>query len=501
MPTVPILTDLLLRASEASPDAEALVYRSVRLSYRELRDAAEACARVLVGAGVRPGDPVALVAGNHPGFAVGLLASLRAGAIAVPINPQFRRRELEMLLADTSVAVVLADGERLELCREAAAVVPDAPLLTLGESGLLEGDLPGEGELPELTDADAPAICQYSTGTTGRPKRVVRTHRQFVEEIDALHQRLQTRPEDVYLGSIPLFHSHGLCNCLWAAIRCGGRLVLTGGFYARAILNLIESEGVTIWPTVPFMVRILTEMPGPAERPLESLRLVFSAGAPLDADVAQRFGQRYGIQVRQLYGCTEMGAICINDDGPLPETLDSVGTPLPGNEFIVVGDGDRPLPRGDAGAVAIRGPGLASGYDWADGKAKANFRDGRFFPGDLGRIDDEGRLRLAGRTQLFINVGGSKVDPEEVERVLAGHGDVADVAVVRAPHPYYGEIVKAVIVPREGVQPDENDLRRHCRDALADYKVPKTLVMRDRIPRSATGKVLRKYLEDEELEG
>ena len=501
MPSVQTLPDLLLRAAEASPDAEALVYRSVRMSYRELHDRTETCARVLVGAGVRPGDPVALVAGNHPGFAVGLLASLRAGGIAVPINPQFRRRELEMLLADTSVAAILADGERIDLCREAGGVVADAPLLLLGESGRLEGDAPAEAELPEATSADAPAICQYSTGTTGRPKRVVRTHRQFVEEIDALHQRLRTGPDDVTLGSIPLFHSHGLCNGLWATIRSGGRLVLTGGFYARAILNLIESEGVTIWPTVPFMVRILTEMPGPAERPLPTLRLVFSAGAPLDADVARRFGDRYGIQVRQLYGCTEMGAICINDDGPLPETLDSVGTPLPGNEFAVFDEADSELPEGENGAVAVWGLGLASGYDWADDKARASFRGGRFFPGDLGSIDSEGRLRLAGRTQLFINVGGSKVDPEEVERVLGSHADVADVAVVRAPHPYYGETVKAVIVPREGVQPDENELRRHCRESLADYKVPKTLVVRDRIPRSATGKVLRKYLEDEELEG
>jgi long-chain acyl-CoA synthetase len=496
------LPDLLAQAASDAPDAEALVYRSVRMTYAELLQATERCARSLVAAGVNAGAPVAVVAGNHPGFAVGLLAALRAGALAVPINPQFRKRELEMLLADTGVMAILADPERLELAREAAGVVPAAVLLTLDEAGrMVPADDASGATLPAALDADAPAICQYSTGTTGRPKRVVRSHRQFLDEIQALHSRLATTSDEVFLGSIPLFHSHGMCNCLWAAIRCRGRLVLTGGFYARAILNLIETEGVSIWPTVPFMVRILTEMPGPKRRPLDSLRLVFSAGAPLDPDVALRFGQRYGIGVRQLYGCTEMGAICINDDGDLPATLDSVGKALPGSEFIVVDDQDRPVPTGQAGAIAVSGPGLASGYDWADDKARGNFRAGRFFPGDLGSIDDDGRLRLAGRTQLFINVGGSKVDPEEVERVLASHADVADVAVVRAPHPYYGETVKAVLVPKEGVAIDDKELRRHCRESLADYKVPKTLVVRDSIPRSATGKVLRKYLEDEELEG
>ena len=496
-----VLTDLLAQAASEAPDAEALIYRSVRMTYSQLQAASVRCARALVAAGVAPGQTVAVVSGNHPGFAVGLLAALRAGALAVPINPQFRRRELEMLLADTGVVAVVADPERLELAREAAGVVPDASLWTVDEAGELSDGAGADGSLPILEDSSAPAICQYSTGTTGRPKRVVRTHRQFLDEVEGLHERLATHDGDVFLGSIPLFHSHGLCNCLWAAIRCRGRLVLTGGFYARAILNLIESESVSIWPTVPFMVRILTEMPGPRRRPLDSLRLVFSAGAPLDPDVAVRFGERYGIGVRQLYGCTEMGAICINDDGPLPESLSSVGRALPGNEFVVMDDKDRPLRAGANGAVAVSGPGLASGYDWADDKALTNFRDGRFFPGDLGCIDEDGRLRLAGRTQLFINVGGSKVDPEEVERVLSSHADVADVAVVRSPHPYYGEIVKAVLVPRDGLTIDENELRRHCRESLADYKVPKTLVVRDSIPRSATGKVLRKYLEDEELEG
>ena len=500
MSTAKYLPDLLSHAAEETPDAEVLVYRSVRMTYAELRDAVDVAAHALIRAGVRPGAPVALVSGNHPGFAVGLIAALRAGGVAVPINPQFRRRELEMLLGDTSVVAVLADGERLDLCREAMGVVPAARLLAVDEAGRIDGG-EAEGDLPRSASPDDQAICQYSTGTTGRPKRVVRTHRQFLDEIEAFHDRLATTADDVFLGSIPLFHSHGLCNCLWAAMRCQGRLVLTGGFYARAILNLIEAEGVTIWPTVPFMVRILTEMPGPAERLLPSLRLVFSAGAPLDPDVSVRFGDRYGIGVRQLYGCTEMGAITINDDGPLPATLAAVGTALPGAEVLVVDDRDQVVAPNTPGAVAVSGTGLANGYDWADDKANANFRDGRFFPGDLGVIDDQGRLRLQGRTQLFINVGGNKVDPEEVERVLATHPDVDDVAVVRSPHDYYGETVKAFIVPREGVDPDENDLRRHCRESMADFKVPKTLVVCDRIPRSATGKVLRKYLEDEELEG
>jgi long-chain acyl-CoA synthetase len=493
------LSQLLIDAATDAPSAEALVYRNTRITYAELAWAVDRCAVTLNRRGIRPGDFVAIVCGNHPGFAVGLLGALRAGAVAAPINPQFRRRELEVLLSTTGAKAVIADAERRELCDEALGATGGDFVLEMGEDGAIPETL--YGDVGVLPGDDAPAVCQFSTGTTGRPKQVVRTHGQVSTEVESTHGRLHTTDQDVILGSVPLFHAHGLCNCLMAALRCRGRLMLTGGFYARSILNLIESEGVTIWPTVPFMVRILVEMPGPKERHLPSLRLVYSAGAPLDAEVSQRFELRYGTPVRQLYGCTEMGAFSINDDGAVPETLASVGLPLPGNDVRIVGAADEELPAGSVGQVALSGPSLTLGYASADESAQANFRDGRFYPGDIGFIGEDGRLWLQGRTQLFINVGGNKVDPEEVERILTLHEDVADVAVVRAPHHYYGEVVRAVIVPEEGTDIDENDIRRHCREALADFKVPKEIVLRDRIPRSPMGKLLRKYLEDGDLEG
>ncbi len=486
---------LLIEAATQSPGTPALLYRDLRITFADLAWAVDRCAATLVHQGVAPGEYVAVVTGNHPGFVVGLLGAMRAGAVAVPINPQFRARELEMLLTSTGSRLVIADEERREVCEAVAS----GRLLMVDEAGHIEGA--AYGALAVQLGSDDPAVCQFSTGTTGRPKQVVRTHGQVLAEVEAAAERLGTTEDDVILGSIPMFHAHGLCNCLMAILRCRGRLVLTGGFYARSILNLIEAEGVTLWPTVPFMVRILTEMPGPAERPLPSLRLVFSAGAPLDGDVATRFGNRYGAVVRQLYGCTEMGAITLNDDGPIPGTLDSVGRPFGGNQIRILAEDGSPLPVGEVGQVAVTGPSLADGYAWADPKSMNNFRDGWFHPGDLGSLDAEGRLRISGRTQLFINVGGNKVDPEEVEKVLATHPTVADVAVVRAPHHYYGEVVRAVIVLQEGAELDENDLRRHCREALADFKVPKELVVRDRIPRSPLGKLLRKYLEDGDLEG
>ena len=486
---------LLIEAATQSPGSQALLYRDLRITFADLAWAVDRCAATLVHQGIAPGDYVAVVTGNHPGFVVGLLGALRAGAVAVPINPQFRSRELEMALSNTGTKQVVADEERREICEAAAG----DPLLMVDEAGSIADA--AYGPLQADPGENDPAICQFSTGTTGRPKQVVRTHGQVLAEVEAAALRMGTTDDDVILGSIPMFHAHGLCNCLMAMLHSRCKLVLTGGFYARSILNLIETEGVTLWPTVPFMVRILTEMPGPAERRLPSLRLVFSAGAPLDGDVATRFGDRYGIVVRQLYGCTEMGAITLNDDGAIPETLDTVGRPLGDNRIRILAEDGARLPVGEVGQIAVTGPSLAGGYAWADPKSMDNFRDGWFHPGDLGSLDEEGRLRVSGRTQLFINVGGNKVDPEEVEKVLSAHETVADVAVVRAPHHYYGEVVRAVIVLQEGRELDENELRRHCREALADFKVPKELVVRDRIPRSPLGKLLRKYLEDGDLEG
>ena len=222
------------------------------------------------------------------------------------------------------------------------------------------------------------------------------------------------------------------------------------------------------------------------------MRLCFSAGAPLEKEVCKGFHHRYGQYIRQLYGSTETGSVTINLDEDIENTLDSVGRAMPPAEASVFDESDHQVLPGETGAMGIRGPAMAKGYEGLPEQTASSFRNGFFFPGDIGRFDHEGRLYITGRSTFFINVGGNKVDPAEVEQVILANPKIKEVVVVGIKAPYGGEFVKAVVVTKERCEASE--IIENCKGCLAEYKVPKIVDFRDEIPKSPLGKVLRKYL-------
>jgi long-chain acyl-CoA synthetase len=335
----------------------------------------------------------------------------------------------------------------------------------------------------------------FSSGSTGRPKRVARTHGQLRGESD-YYDWMGIGPDDSIFCTIPLFHTYGMGCCMIAATRTGATLVLLedpNPFLLRRqrALELLEGERVTIFPGVPFNFRLLAEAPASAD--LSSLRLAFSAGTALPRPFFDAFLDRFGVPVRQLYGCTEAGTLTANMDDDPVASFESVGKPVDGVEVLVEDDEGEQVAPGTVGEIAVRSPGLTSGYADMEELNREAFRDGFFLSGDLGMLDEDGRLTITGRKKLLIEVGGYKVDPIEVEDVVVAHPNVAEAVVVGVETKVQGEeLVKAVVVPK--AEMDERDLIGFCQQRLANFKVPQVVEFREEIPKSPLGKILRKYL-------
>jgi long-chain acyl-CoA synthetase len=478
------------------PDTKrvGLVYGDQRLTYAELREQVERLAGALAARGLGQGAPVALVLPNVPDFVIGFLAILRAGGVVVPLNPHFKEAELEFHFRECGVRAVFTDEAGADACAAVAGRLDPAPELFTSIDPLVE-----EGGTPPPPPAlDDDAVFQYSSGSTGRPKRVPRTHGHLRAEADSYVAAIGLTEDDSVFCTIALFHTYGMGCCLLAAVRAGATLVVFDNpnpfvLQRGRALALLERERATVFPAVPFTFRVLAEASEEAD--LSSLRLCFSAAAALPRSTFNAFHERFGVAVRQLYGCTEAGCVTVNVDEDPHATAASVGTALDGVELRVVNEAGAAVEEGHIGDVLIRSVAMTPGYADADKLNGEAFAGGWFASGDRGRLDQEGRLFLTGRVKRLIDVRGDKVDPVEVEDVLAVHPKVADVVVVGVESEVPGEeTVKAVVVPAGDAH--ERELIRYCRERLADYKVPSRVEFLDEIPTGPGGKVLRKYLLD-----
>ena len=494
-----MLATLLQTNADRFGARTALVHGERRLTHADLAEEVERVAGGLLAQGVEPGDNVLLVLPNVPEFVIGFFALARLGAGAVLLDVASKEHELTKAFRDCRPRAVLTDRRVAGTAHAVAATlgqkvlvvtIDDVPSSSVPFHSLGAGP---PGDLPAVPDADTPLVYQYSSGSTGRPKRVGRTHAQCAAEARLVPESLTLTEDDAILCTVPLFHAYGLGDCMFTAVGSGAKLVLQPDgqpFVVRRqrTLELVGDEEVTLLPVVPFMVDLLASAPSSAQ--ITRLRYCFSAGNALPPDAAEAFRARFGVPARQLYGCTETPSISANlDEDPRPE---SVGRPLLGVEVSIRDeDDDDAVGTGEVGTVAVRSPVAPSGY--VDGSDVETFRGDWVYPGDAGFLDEEGRLTLVGRTKIFIDVVGHKVDPVEVEEVLLEHPAVQEVVVVgtRTP-PLDTDVVKAAVVQSEPCS--ERELIHFCATRLASFKVPQVVEFLDQIPRSPLGKVLRKEL-------
>jgi long-chain acyl-CoA synthetase len=498
-PVVASTAGLVERAASQHPQRIALVHGNDRIRYETLHERVVQAAAGLAELGVGPGERVALVLDSAPAFVVGFFAAGRCGAVAVPLDPVLPGPELDFYFHESQVRAAIVEPRLVPVARRAASRGP-APIDVVVVDGERRGahtlSSLGEGSRTKVDGRqDDDALYQYSSGSTGRAKRVPRTHRQLLDEVEGYAEGIALEPDDAILGMVPLHHTYGLGCCLMAAVHSGATLVLPEDRHPFVLrrartLELIEQSRVTVVPGVPVQFRVLAGARGSPRLP--DVRLVLSAAAALPRATFDAFREAFGLPVRQLYGTTETGALTVNLDADPAATAGSVGRPLPGVRVTIRDGSGGEVEDGRIGDVVVSSVGMTRGYAESEDDSLA-FRDGWFSTGDRGRIDEDGRLYLTGRTKLLIDVAGRKVDPIEVEDVLATHPRVREVVVVGTATGVEGEErVKAVVVP-DG-RCEERDLRRFCAERLAAYKVPETVEFRDEIPRSPVGKVLRNYL-------
>ncbi len=508
-----MLTQLLAKAVSNYPEKTAIVYDNVRMSYRELYSKVEGLSKGLNSIGLNQGDCVALLLPNCPEFAIAFYAAANLKAIALPLNHLFKVEEISYYLADSDVKVIITDTKRAELCGQVLANFDRAIQLIVVDRFDSQAKyfydliLAEESASATVLPTNSNVLYQYSSGSTGRPKRVTRTQENLYHEVKNFAQSARVSSADKIICVVPLYHAHGLGNCLLAALCNGATLVILEQFKQNGIsvevplvfkvpriLELIETEKVTILPGVPYIFKAMAESPANKGADLSTVRLCFSAGNFLEKEVFDRFLKRFGIPIRQLYGCTEAGAISINLDENYQETWNSVGIPPQNVEIEICDDQGEQLAAGVVGEIVIKSPTLTTGYYNLPKVNQQAFKNSMFFTGDLGKYDAEGRLYITGRKKILIDTGGRKVDPVEIEDILSSHSKVKEAVVVGVKEHHSGEIVKAVIVSNESEKILEQELFSYCQEHLAEFKVPKIVEFRDEIPKSPLGKILRKQL-------
>jgi long-chain acyl-CoA synthetase len=483
----------LVEATDMYPKRAAVRLDELALTYEELDERAARVAGLLATAGVAPGDRVALMLPNLPQFPMLYYGVLRAGAVVVPMNPLLKAREIQYYLEDSGARLIFAwDGTAAEAAKGAEAAgagfVPVAPA-TFDQ---LLGQHAPETSVTSRADHDT-AVILYTSGTTGRPKGAELTHANLRRNAAVTATTLLgLEPDDVVMGCLPLFHSFGQTCGLNAAVGSGACLTLLPRFDPGKALEVIQRDRVTVFEGVPTMYVALLNCPERSRFDVGSLRLCVSGGAALPVEVLRGFEDAFGCVILEGYGLSETSPVASFNHPDQERKPGSIGTPIQGVELRLVGPGGEDAPTGEVGEIAIRGHNLMRGYWGREDATREAIPDGWLRTGDLARQDEDGYFFIVDRKKDLIIRGGYNVYPREVEEVLYEHPAVAEAAVVGIPHPTHGEEVGAAVVLKPGAEATPAELRAFCRDRVAAYKYPRHVWLEAALPKTATGKLLRR---------
>ncbi|MCC3772510.1 class I adenylate-forming enzyme family protein, partial [Streptomyces sp. UNOC14_S4] len=509
------------------PGRSALVYFDGRLTYRQADELSDGLAGGLAARGFRPGDRAAVMLQNTPHLVLAVLAVWKAGGVVVPMNPMYKAGEVRHILADSGAAAFLCEDrvrtglphdvtvgtavrtvltacpfdlqtrDDARVLRGARTATPEGAedLLTVARSGERAPAVPDPGP------AD-PALISYTSGTTGRPKGAVNTHGNIAHNAEQSSGTSRLPGGSVCFALAPLFHIAGMVSGLGLCLVNGGTLVLAHRFDAGVVLDafLEHRPAYAVGPPTAFMA--LMAHPGVGREHFASFRLLYAGGAPLPPGLVERFRTAFGPYLHNGYGLTEttarLASVLPGTEAPVDPASGTLAVGVPGPDTrvrIVDGDG-ADVPVGEHGEIAVSGPMVVPGYWGRPGETAAALPGGELRTGDVGFLDEDGWLYVVDRKKDMISASGFKVWPREVEDVLYTHPAVREAAVVGAPDAYRGETVLAYVSPRPGADPDPAELVAHCRERLAAYKVPREVRILADLPKTTSGKILRRELRE-----
>jgi long-chain acyl-CoA synthetase len=514
------LSAQLHETAKALSSKPAYYFMDQSSSYAELDGAVTKFASGLEKLGVKKGDHIALLLGNSPYFVISLYGAMRIGATIIPINPIYTPDEIGYIVNNGDVKVIIALDQLLPLvekmhpqfpkvehyilCQTPNSEQSNADLSNLSVSQKMKsftevlalGDLHFKG--PELKDDDV-AVILYTSGTTGKPKGAMLTHKNLYSNAKDVSDYLQMGESDRVITTLPMFHVFCLTVALNAPLMNGATILIDPKFSPKEIFRLAKKYKPTVFAGVPTMYNFLLQYEGGNPEDLKSLRLCISGGAAMPVALLKNFERKFNVVISEGYGLSEASPVTCFNPLDRPRKPGSIGTSIMNVENKVVNELGEELPPGEVGELIVRGPNVMKGYYKMPEETAATIRDGWLYTGDLAKMDEDGYFYIVDRKKDMILVGGYNVYPREVEEVLYNHPDVVEVAVLGVPDPNLGEAVKSFVVSKNP-ELTEEDLLEYCREHLAKYKIPSSVEFLEELPKNTTGKILRRALKEKVLE-
>jgi fatty-acyl-CoA synthase len=493
---------VLYKRAQLNPDKEALVVDDVRRTWSELNERSNRAASAMQKLGVQKGDRVAILAMNEPEYVELFFALGKIGVVMTPVNYRLAGPEIEYIVNNCEASVLIFGPEYAEVVDGIRGAIPAKHLVAFGDKTpdwavkyeeLIQAASPEE---PELTggDLDTHTIL-YTSGTTGRPKGAELTHQGYYSNSVNLGVTL---PDIGYtmLMPLPLFHIGALAPLIFC-VHFGHKMIFQRTFEPAGFLGAIKNEGVTWFGSVPQVLLFLRSVPEFETYDWSQIKMALVYAAPVPVTLLKEFAEK-GMGVQQLYGMTECtGPATVIDAENAIEKAGSCGLPFFHTDIRVVDDNDNDLPPGEIGEVLIRCTHPMSGYYKNPEATASTIKDGWIYSGDLAQKDEDGFLYIMDRKKDMIISGGENIYPAEVEDYLLGHPQVADVGVIGCADEKWGESVKAVVVLNKGEEMSEEDLIEWAKTKMGKFKVPRQVVFTEEIPRTPTGKILKRVLRDQ----
>lgn len=519
------VAEILASQAEAQPQKVAVRYQGSSYSYGRIYATSLDIVSALFRVGVVSADKVGIIFPNHPDFIAAFFAVSSLGGTVVPINPLLKAEEIKHILSDSQAKVLIVHESTAGEVADAVENLPNLEhvfVLTYGEKGGYTAVELSEkaaarvkmtqlcmsyvsesagcssffGKIAQVDPELDLAVLVYTSGTTGKPKGAMLTHKNLLGAVTAAHAAFPVTSEDRLLGALPLCHIYGLTVVMLGTMHKGGSLALIEKFDVVPALKTIEEERVTVLPAVPTMYQYMIMHLEKQTFDLSSLRLCLAGGAPLSKTVFDSLSRFVKAPLVEGYGLTEVSCVATLNPVDGVNIHGSVGPAIPTVSIGIFDKDGKELPPGieNVGEIAIKGPNVMRGYYGAPEKSAEVLKDGWFFTGDLGYLDENKYLWIVGRAKELIIRGGQNIYPREVESVIAKLKGVVDVAVIGVPEPIMGERVKAVVVLDKDAEVSEEQVKEFCQKRLADYKVPRVVEFIDKLPRNSTGKILKSQL-------
>lgn len=496
------LPALLLRSVEERPDAVAIVDGNRRVSYAALWGQVSAVAGFLAELEIGKGDRVALFLENSADYVAAYYAILLSGGVVVALNTATKARDIDAWVRHSDARLLIADANHPEYAAILERVDAALPIVALGLNAVSDRNrytwsqaaaTPPAPQHPGGLPEEGLAAIIYTSGTTGNPKGVTLTHGNLSSNTLSILRYLELRPDDSIVNVLPFFYSYGN-SILHTHLAAGGRIVLEKSMlYPAQVLNRMAEERVTGFSGVPSTYSILLNRVNLAQYDLSSLRYMTQAGGPMaPADVQRLTSLLPNVRFFVMYGQTEASArLAYLPPEKLFEKLGSIGIAIPGVRIEIRGPDDQELAPNVAGELCAHGRNIMHGY-WKDPETTRKvLRDAWLHTGDVAYRDDDGYLYIVGRATDMIKSGAHRISPKEIEEVVLELDGVAETVAVGVPDPMLGQAIKLIVVPKPGSALDSRAIQRHCRDNLANYKIPKLIEFSESLPRTPSGKVQR----------